>query len=321
MKAILFRRYGGPEVLEYAEAPRPAPGPDQILIEVHAVGVNPRDWMLRQGTYVGRRLVRGWPKIPGSDVSGIVVERGSRVRAFEVGDAVFAMQTAFGNMGAYAEYMCVNANAAARKPESLSHAEAAAVPVAGMTALQGWIDLAGLRGGERVTVIGASGGVGHYAVQIARLLGCEITAVCGPDNLAFVRELGADHVINYREQRPQDIVRDQDVVFDVMGRESLGSTKGMLGRNGLYLTTIPGPRAAFDAGFSSVRRRLARSGQQGRTILVAARGADLERLAGWMEQGKLRSVIEAEYPLEHAAEAQVRSRSFRTRGKLVLKVR
>lgn len=321
MKAIQFRRYGGPEVLEYAEVARPTPGPDQVLIEVHAVGVNPRDWMLRQGTYVGRGLVRGWPKVPGSDVSGVVAEVGSRVRTFQVGDAVFAMQTAFGNMGAYAEYMCVNAAATAHKPESVSHAEAAAVPVAGMTALQGWMDLAGLEGGERVTVIGASGGVGHYAVQIARIMGCEVTAVCGPDNVEFVSELGADRVINYRSERPQDSVRDQNVVFDVMGRESLGSAKCMMERNGLYLTTIPGPRAAFDAGFSSVRRRLARVGQQARPVLVAARGSDLERLARWMDQGKLRSVIEEEFPLERAADAQIRSRSFRTRGKLVLKVR
>lgn len=321
MKAIQFRRYGGPEVLEYADVERPVPGPDQVLIEVHAVGVNPRDWMLRQGTYVGRGLVRGWPKIPGSDVSGVIAGVGSRVRTFDVGDAVFAMQTAFGNMGGYAEYMCVNAAAIARKPARVSHAEAAAVPVAGMTALQGWVDLAGLQGGERVTVIGASGGVGHYAVQIARLLECDVTAVCGPDNVDFVRELGADRVIDYRRQRPQETIRNQHVVFDVMGRESLGSAKCMMDRNGLYLTTIPGPRAAFDAGFSSVRRRLARTGQQARPVLVAARGSDLQRLAHWMEQGKLRSHIEQAFPLERAADAQIRSRSFRTRGKLVLTVR
>lgn len=321
MKAILFRSYGGPEVLEVADVPQAAPGPDEVLIEVHAVGVNPRDWMLRQGTYVGRGLVRGWPKIPGSDVSGVIAGLGSRVRDFKVGDEVFAMQTALGNMGAYAEYICVSASAVAHKPDGISHAEAAAVPVAGLTALQGLRNLAHVQGGDRVTVIGASGGVGHYAVQVARILGCEVTAVCGPDNQAFVRELGAQHTVDYRVAPPQESVREQDVIFDVMGRESLASCKSMLAQDGLYLTTIPSPRAAFDAGFSSVRRRLVRKGQQARPVLVVARGEDLECLAEWMQQGKLRSVIEAEFPLEKAAEAQVRSRTFRTRGKLVLKVR
>lgn len=321
MKAVFFRSYGGPEVLEYGDLPDPVPGAEQVLIDVHASAVNPRDWMLRAGTYVGRPLVRGWPKIPGSDVSGVVVATGPGVRGFSPGDEVFAMQTVFGNMGGYAEKICIDQSAVARKPAAVSHVAAAATPVAALTALQALEELGRVGAGDRVVVVGAAGGVGHYAVQIARTLGAEVTGVCSAGNSGFVGELGATRVIDYREQRFNDVLEAQDVVFDTIGMENLASCRQVLTGTGTYITTIPGPRTALETAKSMLRERLGGSGQRARVIMVAARGADLERIGAWLETGELRSEVAAEYPLQEAAEAQRRSRTFRTRGKLVLRVR
>ncbi len=321
MKAIFFRSYGGPEVLEYGDLPDPVPGDNQVLIDVHASAVNPRDWMLRAGTYVGRPLVRGWPKVPGSDVSGVIAAVGRDVRRWKAGDEVFGMQTLFGNMGGYAEKICIDQSAIAHKPADVSHVAAAATPVAALTALQALEDLGRVGEGSRVVVVGAAGGVGHYAVQIARIRGAEVTGVCSAGNVKFVRGMGAARIIDYREERFNDVLDGQDVVFDTIGMENLASCRGVLASNGTYITTIPGPRTAAETARSMVRERLGLGGRRARVIMVAARGADLERIGRWLASGELRSEIAAEYPLEEAAEAQRQSRTFRTRGKIVLRVR
>jgi NADPH:quinone reductase-like Zn-dependent oxidoreductase len=316
MRAVSFQAHGGPEVLHVGERPRPEPKPDQILIEVHAAGVNPRDWMLREGTYIARRLAGPLPIIPGSDVSGVVMQVGSKVDIFRAGDAVVAMQSTLGRMGAYAQYMAVKASCVAHRPTGVSHLQGAALPVAGLTAWQALYEHATVGAGSKVTVVGASGGVGHYATQLARWSGAEVTAVCGPDNLDFVRELGAERVIDYRSADYTELVRDQDVVFDTIGRTPVEAVRATLGRRGLHVTTVP--NASVMA--ATLIGRL-RGGRRVVPVLVRPRQQDLTSLLQLMAAGDLRSEIARVYPLAEAAEAQQASASFHTRGKLVLSVR
>lgn len=322
MRAIFIRRYGGTEVLEEGDQPRPVPKPRQVLIEVHAASVNPRDWLLREGRYVFRHLMRGFPLILGSDVSGVVVEAGRHVTLFRPGDAVFGMQTPLGRMGAYAEYIAIDERALARKPANISHAEAAAVPCAGLTAYGALLRVGRTRAGSRVTIIGASGGVGTYATQIAKVLGAEVSAVTSARNAPLVQSLGADRVIDYTTERFETVLDSQDLVFDTIGRENLQKCSAVLTPRGRYITTIPSVTTFTNALTTNVRRTLKMgNAQSAHTILVRADGKDLSELASLMSAGKVRSVIDSVYPLSEVRAAHERSRSWRTQGKLVLQVR
>jgi NADPH:quinone reductase-like Zn-dependent oxidoreductase len=320
MKAVAIRRYGGLDALEYGDYPRPRPAGRQLLVRVHAASVNPRDWLLREGRYVFRFAVR-MPVILGSDFSGVVAECGPDARLFREGDAVFGMQTAFGNMGACADYVAVDERSVAAKPAAVSHGEAAAVPCAGLTAWQAFTRESRVGPGHRVTVIGASGGVGSYAVQLAKVLGARVTGVTSGPNEALVRGLGADATIDYREAHFAAGVRDQDVVFDTIGRESLASCAPAMTDNGTYITTIPSPATAGQ-GLAAAARRLVHGGRgrRARIVLCRADGRDLARLAELLDDGRLVSVIDSVYPLADTAAAHARSRTFRARGKIVLEV-
>ncbi len=322
MKAVFINRHGGTDVLEYGEQPRPIPRSGQVLIEVRAASVNPRDWLLREGKYVFRYLMPGFPLILGSDVSGVVVETGPRTVRFKVGDAVFGMQTPFGRMGGYAEYVAIAETALAIKPESVSHEEAAAAPCAGLTAYDALVGIARVAVGSKVTVIGGSGGVGSYAVQLAAALGTEVTAVTSGRNAEFVGTLGARHLIDYTQHRFTDSVRRQDVVFDTIGRETLAKCAESLAPDGRYITTIPNLRTGLQAVTSGVARRLRGGhGQSAHVVLVRSDGKNLEKLAALMVEGKLRSVIDSVFPLSDIRAAHEKSRTWRTRGKIVLSVR
>ena len=320
MKAILVRRYGGPEVLEYCDRPLPVPRGRQVLVRIHAASVNPRDWLLREGRYVFRKMVR-LPMIPGSDFSGVVAGLGPGADAFRISDAVFGMQRALGNMGAYAEYIAVDQSALAHKPPNVSHRQAAAVPCAGLTALQALTRDSRVGEGSKVTVIGASGGVGSYAVQIARVLGANVTGVASEANHELVRSLGASAAVDYRREHFAAVVRDQDVVFDTIGRESLATSAPALSVNGTYITTIPSAGTARQSLQAALGRLLRGGhGQRARVVLCRADGRDLETLAAWLQRGEIRSLIDSVYPLADVAGAHEKSRSWRSRGKLVLDV-
>lgn len=319
MKAVFFDRYGSSDVLTYGDWPRPEVGDRRVLIEVHAASVNPRDWLIRSGRYFAKAALPRLPLVLGSDVAGRVVEVGPRVRRFAVGDDVFAMQPSSDGFGGYAEYIAVREQAVARKPAGMSFVEAAAVPLAGLTALQALRDDARLRPGARVVVVGASGGVGHYAVQIARSLGAEVTGVTSAANVEMVRDLGADRVIDYRKERFNDVLTGYDVVFDTIGRESLRTCSRVLASGGVYVTTVPNGANLLA---SIVTRPLSWLGaKRSAVVLVRSDGHDLELLRRWIEEGKLRSVIDRVHPLAEAARAHDHSRTFRTRGKNVLMVR
>ncbi|MBI3288562.1 MAG: NAD(P)-dependent alcohol dehydrogenase, partial [Elusimicrobia bacterium] len=217
MKAAVIDEYGPADVLRVREVPRPAPRPDQILIEVHASSVNPIDWKIRGGA-LSLLTGRSFPMILGYDVSGRVVEAGAAVARFRVGDLVYARSDSKTGR-AYAQYVAVGEGAAALKPKNASHEEAAAVPLAALTSFQALRDLGRIEKGGRVLVIGASGGVGVYAVQIAKALGAHVTAVCGTDNVALVRDLGADVVIDYRKESGLGASDSYDIIFDAVASQ------------------------------------------------------------------------------------------------------
>lgn len=322
MKAVFITKYGGAEVLQYGDQPRPIPRTRQVLVEVHAASVNPRDWLLREGRYVFRHLMRGFPLILGSDVSGVVVQTGRDTKRFREGDAVFGMQTPLGRMGAYAEFTAIDERALAAKPPNISHEEAAAAPCAALTAYGALVRIGGATAGSRVTIIGASGGVGTYATQIAKAIGATVTGVTSGRNADFVRSLGADRVIDYKTERFETLLRSQDLVFDTIGRESLAKCSPALAPGGRYITTIPSAATLTHAWASRLFRGL-RGGnaRSAHVILVRADGEDLGRIASLMSEGRVRSVIDSVYPLSDVRAAHEKSRSWRSRGKLVLQVR
>lgn len=319
MKAVYFERYGGSDVLQYGDFPEPRAGPRQVLIDVHAASVNPRDWLIRSGRYFAQPLLPRLPFVLGSDVAGVVAAVGAKVRRFAPGDEVFAMQPTSDGFGGYAERIAVRESAVARKPESMSFVEAAAVPLAALTALQALRDDAKLRAGQRVVVVGASGGVGTYAVQIAKALGAEeVAGVASARNEELVRSLGADRFVDYRSERFQDVLRGYDAVFDTIGKESLGSTFPVLKRRGAYVTTVPNLKNALASLGSWLRTGI---GRRSTIVLVRSNSKDLELLGRWAEEGVLRSVVDRVAPLAEAAAVHDYSRTFRTRGKNVLTVR
>lgn len=321
MKAVYIERFGGTEVLIQGERPRPSVRSDEVLIEAHAAGVNPRDWLIRSGRYPFQRLLPRLPFILGSDVSGVVAEVGDAVDGFAPGDEVFAMQPTSRGFGAYAELVAVPASAVARKPANVTHEEAAGVPLAALTALQALRDCASLRPGQKVVIVGASGGVGTFAVQIARALGAGVTGVASARNVGLVRRLGANRVIDYGSERFNDTLTGYDGVFDVIGRESLASCARVLRPGGVYVTTIPRLRQFVEMAKSRLAALVSRRAKRSTVVLVRSRSCDLETLARWISEGKVRTVVDTVVPLAEAAEAHARSRTFRTRGKLILKIR
>ena len=313
VRVMQYRRYGPASVLEEAERDRPRAKPHQLVVRVAYSSVNPIDWKLRQGL-LPFRLPLPFPMVPGYDIAGQVVEVGPRVTRFDVGDWVFAcLDSRLG--GAAAEYAAVGEEAAARIPPNVSVSNAALVPLAGLTALQALRDLGRLRPGHRVLVVGASGGVGHMAVQIAKATGASVTAVCGPTNVSFVRDLGADQVIDYSETNDFGVAAPYDVILDGVGDESIQRFSSWLTRRGVYVATLPTAgilvRALFLPLFSQQRVRL---------VLTRPRGRDLTFLGDLMERGKLRVVQESEFSLSDLPSAHRRSETGHVRGKVLVAV-
>lgn len=317
MRAAVINGYGGGDRFEIREVDRPSPGSGQILVRVRAASVNPIDWKTRRGGLFYTRGAR-LPLVLGYDVAGEVEEIGPEVGSFQPGDPVYAyLDSSHG--GAYAEYAVVGQGAAARKPERLSFEEAAAVPLAGLTALQALRDKGELAEGERVLVNGASGGVGHFAVQIAKVLEARVAGVASGRNQDFIRELGAERTIDYEQE---DFTQDEDtfdVVLDTVGNTSLRDCDLILGEGGVFVTTVPGPlvfvqgAAAFVSGLFGPTRRA-------RLIVGKPDGNDLALLARWIDQGKVRPVLQEVYPLEEIRQAHEASESGHARGKIVVRI-
>lgn len=313
MPAIAFTQYGPADVLRPLTLPMPTLPPDGVLVRVAAAGVNPADWRLRSGQF--KRAIRlKLPFIPGSDIAGVVAEVGPAVTRFRPGDAVYAMlPVATG--GGYAAYVAIPERDLAPAPANLTLAEASAIPLAALTALQALRDQARLRAGEHALIYGASGGVGTFAIQIAKALGAQVTAVCSGRNVALVRELGADAVRDYTQEPITAGPARYDLVFDAVNGHSYRAWRRTLARGGRLVTV--NPLLGYPV-FRWLGGQLAGYPVSG--LLVRPSGADLEDLAAFCAAGTVRPVIERAFPLAEASAAHEHSATERTRGKLVLVV-
>jgi NADPH:quinone reductase-like Zn-dependent oxidoreductase len=305
MRAIVQDRYGLPDVLELRHVDQPDPGDDEVRIEMRAASLNIYDWHMTTGTPYMARAQAGLraPKnpIPGADVAGIVDAVGRSVTRFAPGDEVMG----FVGNGAFAEYVCGPEKGLVAKPDTVTFEQAAASPLAGVTALEGLRDVGGLRSGQRVLINGASGGVGTFAVQIAKSLGASVTAVCSTTKVDMVRSIGADHVIDYTRDDFAEIERGYDLLFDNVGDRPWSETRRVLTPTGSNVT-ITGPKYRW---FGPLRlllfRKVASSfGSQSMTWFTARmKQQDLEFLAGLIGSGEVTPVIEHSYPLEKTADA------------------
>ena len=318
MKAVRIHKYGGPDVLTYEDVPRPEPKEDELLIRVHAAGVNPADWVIRSG----KRFVLKEPfsLILGLDVSGVVEAVGSSVAHFKVGDAVYGMMP-IRRGGGYAEYVTIPATGVAHKPRSLDHIQAAAMPVVALTSWQALFDTAELSSGQTVLIHAAAGGVGHIAVQLARWKGARVIGTASGRNEDFLRKIGCDEIINYNTTRFENVVRDVDVVLDAIvrdvnavmdavARETLERSWSVLKKNGVLVSICARPSSETAAAY----------GMRGKYILAQPNAAQLTEIARLVDAGHVKPTVDTVLPLKEARKAHKLSQKGHTRGKIVLRV-
>lgn len=305
MKAIVIHEFGGPEVLKYDDAPRPEPKEDEILIRTMAAGVNPVDAYIRSGRYRGGNL----PFIPGMDVAGIVEKTGGKVAKFKVGDPVYAYLS-FAEQGGYAEFSIAKESEAAIKPKAISYEQAAAVPLAATTAWQALIDTAGLKSGQTVLIHGGSGGVGHFAVQIAKARGAKVIATASTENQDLLKQLGVDQPIDYTKTKFENVVKDVDVVLEATRSDSLSRSYGVVKKGG-FIVSITGPPDQAE---------LDKHGIRGSGMGVNPDTHVLEELARLIDAKKIVPIVSQVFPLAEASKAHQQIETRHTRGKIVLKV-
>lgn len=322
MRAVVQDRYGRTEVLDVREVPTPTPGNDRVLIRVEAASLNIYDYHMTTGTPYLARSMAGWIKpkhpTPGANLAGVVVAVGAEVTGLSVGDEVFGEV----GSGAFAEYAVANPNHLALIPAGVGFEAAAATPMAGLTALQGLRDHGGLVAGRRVIVNGASGGVGTFAVQIARALGAEVTAVCSTAKLETARSIGATTVIDYTSSDFTETERGYDLLFDNAGNRPWSETSKVLAEGGINVS-VTGPKHALMGPYRNflVRKVLSSFGKKRFTwFTAAAKQEDLEFLAGLLASGALVPVIERRYPLDRVPEAFEYLSQGHAAGKLVIQM-
>lgn len=311
MKAVSFASYGTAEVLQVSERPSPTCGPQDVLVRISTAGVNPADWRLRNGQFK-RFMKLPLPFIPGSDLAGVVAQAGPEVDGLHPGDRVFAM-TPLAAGGAYAEYAAVPARLVARVPDTLALEAAAALPLAGLTALQALRDKAQLKPGQSLLVAGSSGGVGHLAIQIGKAMGATVTALCGSRSFDFVQSLGADFAMDYADPDAMRSPKSHDVVFDTINAVPFRHWRHFLKPGGTLVTVNPVLDKVVP-GFAARLFGIARL----RSIFVEPSGSDLDVLANMAATGTLHPVIERRFPIKDAAKAHLLSEAGHVRGKLVI---
>lgn len=313
MKAVFYNKYGSPDVLEIGELEKPKITEYEILVQAHASSVNPVDWKIRMG---GLKILTGnkFPKGLGGDVAGKIVEIGEKVTGFKVGDEVYGKLSEF-KSNTYAEYVAAKPEDLAQKPENLNFNEAATVPLAALTAYQALVNRGELTKDSKVLINGCSGGVGHFALQIAKALSAEVTGVCSTKNIALAKELGADFVIDYTKENVTANKEKYDIFFDAVANQSYGKIKLILNKNGRYVSTLPSVGVilkSITGIFSSKKARM---------INVKSNPQDLQQLTKWIEKGKVKPIIDKIYPLEDIREAHRHSETGRVVGKLALSIK
>lgn len=314
MKAAVIYEYGGPEVFRYEEIPQPQIKDDEVLVEVHAASVNPVDWKQRKGSHKLFLKAR-FPIVLGYDISGRIVNCGSNITKFKHGDQVFCRLTnRFG--GAFAEYAVARESALSLIPENMDHIHAAAIPMAGQTALQALRDKGRIQPGQKMLIIGAAGGVGHYAIQLSKIFGAETTAVCSSRHKKLLARLKPDRHIDYHQEDYLQGKDFYDIIFDAAGVKSFRSCRKILAPKGIYITVLPRPKLLVHKILA-----LFTKGKKVRSLLQKSQGSNLEVLKKLAEEGKLISVIDSIHPLDKVAEAHRRAESYSTEGKIIIKVK
>src|SRR5437016_4047769 len=308
MKAVVVHEYGGPEVLKYEDAPRPEPKDDQVLVRVIAAGVNPVDGMILSGMFTKNKKLTS-PMIPGGDIAGVVEKTGDKMTKFKKGDAIYAYLS-LKNNGGYAEYAVANEKESAAKPKSISYVDAAAVPIVALTAWQALIDSAKLSAGQSVLIHGGSGGVGTFAIQIAKARGAKVFATASTANQSFLKELGADVAIDYTKQKFEDVAKDVDVVLDSVGGDTLSRSYGVVKKGGFIATLVA------DVNQTELDKR----GIRGESISVKPNAEELAEIGKLIDAKKVRVIVSQTFPLADAVKAQEQAATGHTRGKIVLRI-
>jgi NADPH:quinone reductase-like Zn-dependent oxidoreductase len=324
MKAIVCPKYGSPDVLQLLEVAKPVPEDGEVLIRIHAASINARDWrMMRAKPFFIRLMPGGFlqpkNKILGGDVSGRIETIGKYVKQFKPGDEVFGYLPSATGRGTFAEYVCANENAIALKPCNVSFEQAAAVPVAALTALQGLRDNGNIQPGQKVLIYGASGGVGTFAVQIAKAFGAEVTAVCSTRNLGMARSLGADHVIDYTRENFTRNGQHYDLILAVNGYHPISDYLRALNPEGVYVVTGGSMLQLFQSARQE-RQTEKIVGQKTSVISLVQNQKDLIFLKELLEAGKIIPVIDGCYPLNRTTEALWYFEKEHTQGKVVINV-
>lgn len=310
MRSLIQYRFGGPEVLELADVHKPTRNFTEVLVRVHAASINAVDVKMRSGAIP---LLGAPPFVPGWDISGVVEEVDPGATRFKIGDEVFGMPLFPRAANAYAEYVATPSRHLWLKPMGLTHAQAAALPMAGLTALQALRDIANVQPGQRVLIHGAGGGVGHLAVQVAKALGAEVIATASAAKHDFVRQLGADRVIDYQAIDFTSVVKDIDVAFDIVGHDYAERSLSVLKPSGIVVTT---------EAFSTVHvaALAVAAGRRFSSIAVEPDGAGLQQLAEWVDSGQLMPHLSHEFPLHDGARAHALIEQGSTIGKVVLRI-
>jgi len=303
MQAIRIHSFGGPEVLQLEEVPRPEPERDEVLVRIKAASVNPVDYKIRSGGFAKPEQL---PMVLGRDMSGTITRCGTQVQDWETGDDVFAMLPS--SRHAYAEYVTIKASDAVPKPQTVDHEHAAAAPLAALTAWQGLFDQGGLQRGQHVLIHGAAGGVGHFAVQFAKVAGAKVSATGSDVDMQFLRELGADQVIDYKSERFEDRVHEVDLVLDLIGGETQDRSWAVLKSGGTLVSTLGQP---------SKEKAQARNAT-GKGFMVQPNAQQLAEIARLIDEGKVRPYVQAVYPMRNVAEAQMHLEREHAQGKTVL---
>src|SRR5438132_6309672 len=306
MKAVVAHEYGAPDVLKFEEVPRPEPKDDEALVRVIASGVNPADPLTLRGKFAqewGTHL----PLIPGYEIAGIVEKTGEKITTLKAGDAVYGYPT-FG--GGWAEFVTVKEWEVAAKPKTLTFAEAAAVPMCTLTAWQALVDTAQLQAGQTILIHGGSGGVGSFAVQIAKARGAKVIATASTVNQDLLKQLGADVAIDYAKTKFEDVAKDVDAVLDPVGRETLARSYGVVKKGGIVMSLVARPDPA------EIKKR----GIRGAGISVHPDSEDLGEIAQLIDAGKIKPIVTQVLPLSEAIAAQQQAATHHTRGKVVLRI-
>jgi NADPH:quinone reductase-like Zn-dependent oxidoreductase len=306
MKAAVIHSFGPPEVIRTEEIATPVPKNDEVLVKVHAASVNPVDYKTRSGHSAVKQ--QQLPLTLGRDIAGTVQQCGTAARKFKPGDPVYAMLDR--DHGGYAEYVIVKERDLVSKPTHLDYTEAAAVPLAAMTAWQGLFDHGGLRAGQRVLIHGGAGGVGHFAIQLAKARGATVATTVATSDIEFVRELGADQPIDYKTQRFEDAVHDVDLVFDLVDGETQDRSWAVLKRGGIIVSTLSQP--------SEDKAR--DHGARGEHYMAQPDGAELREITALIDAGKVMPRVQAVFPFDEVREAQQQLEHSHVQGKIVLEL-